>query len=708
MSNLLKDKYPELLKEWDFEKNKLNANEVNYGSAQKVWWICKQNHSFETSLNSKTRSYSNGNNSCPYCRNLKVGYGNDFKTNFPELVKEWDYEKNELNPEEVVAGSHKKVWWKCNKGHSYNAVIYKRGYEQTDCPYCRNLKVGYGNDLKTNFPELVKEWDYEKNELNPDEVVHGSNKKVWWKCNKGHSFSQRIIERTLNSKSCKFCTNQRVSKENNLKVLFPKIAKEWDYEKNELNPDEVVAGTSKKYFWICTKGHSWETSVAVRRNGSMCPYCSGHKPSEGRNLLTEYPHLKQFWDKKKNIVNIEDISPSTPSQFFWKCPKKHSWKSSVNTINKLSKNKICPYCDNRKVSDTNNFKITHPKLLNDWDYEKNDIEPDKILPGSTKVVYWKCNKSHSWETRLNQRTKHFTNCPYCTNLKASTENNLKVLFPELVKEWDYKKNELNPDEVVAGSNKKAWWTCSNNHSFQQTVWARTKLNNQCPYCAGRYPTKENNLKILFPELVKEWDYEKNELRPENFLSQSDKKVWWICSQGHNWRAVIGSRTPSLNTSRIGRGCPYCTLTPRSREEVHLLFELKQFFNIDENDHKIKLKRVEDVDIKLANEKVVIEYDGAYWHKDKAERDKTKTKALEKAGWTVIRVREKPLKVLSRKYNVSSKTGEYKETANKVLKKLNQLGYEVKGLDKYLERKTLINKKEAEKYIDNLLREKNKK
>ena len=61
-----------------------------------------------------------------------------------------------------------------------------------------------------------------------------------------------------------------------------------------------------------------------------------------------------------------------------------------------------------------------------------------------------------------------------------------------------------------------------------------------------------------------------------------------------------------------------------------------------------------------------------------------------------------------KYNLSSKTGEYKETANKVLKKLHQLGYEVKGLDKYLERKTLVNKKEAEKYIDKLLEEKNKK
>ena len=56
----------------------------------------------------------------------------------------------------------------------------------------------------------------------------------------------------------------------------------------------------------------------------------------------------------------------------------------------------------------------------------------------------------------------------------------------------------------------------------------------------------------------------------------------------------------------------------------------------------------------------------------------------------------------------SRLREYKETANKVLKKLNQLGFEVKGLDKYLERKTLVNKKEAEKFIDKLLEEKNKK
>ena len=107
-------------------------------------------------------------------------------------------------------------------------------------------------------------------------------------------------------------------------------------------------------------------------------------------------------------------------------------------------------------------------------------------------------------------------------------------------------------------------------------------------------------------------------------------------------------------------------------------------------------------------KIVIEYDGSYWHKDKVDKDKNKTNHLRKKGWTVIRVREKPLKVISRKYNISTKPKDYKETSNKVLKKIKSLGVEIQDLDKYLMRKTLVNKEEAEKYIDKLLKEKNNK
>ena len=85
-----------------------------------------------------------------------------------------------------------------------------------------------------------------------------------------------------------------------------------------------------------------------------------------------------------------------------------------------------------------------------------------------------------------------------------------------------------------------------------------------------------------------------------------------------------------------------------------------------------------------------------------------TEKLVKAGWTVIRVREKPLKLISKKYDISSNSNDIKKTVDKLLTKINDLGYEVKDLNQYLARKTLKNKKNADNYISKLIRQKNKK
>ena len=92
MSNLLKDRYPDLLKEWDFEKNKdLNLSKLLSGSNKKAFWKCNKNHSFEQVVSKRTLR----GDSCPYCSGRKVGYGNYFESNFPNLAKEWYQPKND-------------------------------------------------------------------------------------------------------------------------------------------------------------------------------------------------------------------------------------------------------------------------------------------------------------------------------------------------------------------------------------------------------------------------------------------------------------------------------------------------------------------------------------------------------------------------------------------------------------------------------------
>ena len=113
-----------------------------------------------------------------------------------KLMSEWNYKKNaEFDLNNITSGFSKKVWWKCNKGHEWEAVIHTRT-KGVGCPYCSGHKVLIGyNDIKTTNPELIEEWDFEKNgELGyeMENYSKGNATKVWWKCSNGHSYQREV------------------------------------------------------------------------------------------------------------------------------------------------------------------------------------------------------------------------------------------------------------------------------------------------------------------------------------------------------------------------------------------------------------------------------------------------------------------------------------------------------------------------------------
>jgi hypothetical protein len=87
--------------------------------------------------------------------------------------------------------------------------------------------------LSISHPKIAKEFDLIKNTpLTADNVTHGSKKKVWWKCDKGHSYDQTIVARTTRNFRCSFCTHRRVSELNSLHSLDAKASKRFDLKKN--------------------------------------------------------------------------------------------------------------------------------------------------------------------------------------------------------------------------------------------------------------------------------------------------------------------------------------------------------------------------------------------------------------------------------------------------------------------------------------------
>ena len=201
---------------------------------------------------------------------------------YPDVAAEWDYEKNiGLNPSDVTYGSNKKVWWRCEKEHEWQAGIYARVKSGSGCPYCAGKLVIKGfNNLATVNPELAREWNIEKNNgITAEEVHSGSNKSYWWKCALGHEWQAVMLSRTRRGTDCPYCANKKVLKGfNDLATIEPKIAKQWHPTLNgTLTPDLVVSGSHKYAWWQCSEGHVWKAKIESHSKFKTgCPVCAGN------------------------------------------------------------------------------------------------------------------------------------------------------------------------------------------------------------------------------------------------------------------------------------------------------------------------------------------------------------------------------------------------------------------------------------------------
>jgi len=159
---------------------------------------------------------------CPYCAGKRAIPGEtDLATVRPDILEQWDTEKNVgIDPSELLPSSHDKVWWKCELGHSWQAMVFSRAKENgAGCPYCTGRKVLPGfNDLATLKPKLAEEWYQSLNgELKPEDVTLGCNKKVWWQCSDRHVWQAAIYSRTRKKGTgCPVCAGMVKQRKNSI------------------------------------------------------------------------------------------------------------------------------------------------------------------------------------------------------------------------------------------------------------------------------------------------------------------------------------------------------------------------------------------------------------------------------------------------------------------------------------------------------------
>ena len=295
--NSLAKLYPGLLEEWDYEKNgHINPECISYGSGIKLYWKCKNGHSWKSAVYCRTKGLG-----CPYCAGKKLLSGlNDFKTVHPELLDEWDYNENEkkgITPQNITYGNSSiKVFWICknNPEHKWTATVASR-VRGTGCIFCaeeqrkvtkRKTYIEKNGSFAENHPELLNDWLYEKNdELNifPDKIPTHYSEKVWWQCHVCAYKWQATPDNRANGKGCQKCVENNhsqtmkkvlLNKNGSLFENNPDVANFWDNDNNDLTPYDITAKCHETINWKCPKcGYKWVKRVYKMTQYPCCPQC---------------------------------------------------------------------------------------------------------------------------------------------------------------------------------------------------------------------------------------------------------------------------------------------------------------------------------------------------------------------------------------------------------------------------------------------------
>lgn len=547
---------PDLAVEWDAQRNApLSPNDLTAGSNKVVWWLCsKCSYSYQKSVTGR-----NGGNGCPVCHGKKVVAGyNDLATKFPQIASEWHPTLNgNLTPTQVTSANDRKVWWHCSTcSHHWESSIYSRTKLGTGCPVCANRIIIAGqNDLATTHPNIALEWHPSMNgDLLPSSVSAGSNQVVWWICSNGHTWRAMINTRTR-GRGCPECaqksrpvnrTKTLLSQKGSLADTNPEIAAQWHPSLNaNLLPNMLTAGSSKVVWWQCNKGHSWEAVINSRVRGNGCPICAGE-------LSTSFPEQAIFYyiSKVTNAINrykihgcevdiyLPDISVGIEYNGRYYHRNRHD--KDAEKVNFLSNKGITVIrieeCDTNSV----NGNIIRYRYI-DRSYKDLNIVVVRLLEMLSLPMV---------DIDISRDTQAILEM----YLLKEKENSVAEKYPWLINEWNYERNgKLTPWQVSFGSSKKVWWKCIK-CKYEWEAVVHSRKNSGCPCCAGRVVVEGiNDLSSRNPELVKEWDFEKNDLLPTQITPNSHKHAWWKCLHGHSWCAEIKSRNQ-------GSGCPICYKT----------------------------------------------------------------------------------------------------------------------------------------------------
>jgi hypothetical protein len=566
----LADKYPELSNEFLTSKNKISPKNILFGAHAQYWWKCpKCGLEYQNSPSNRTLQ----GQGCPKCARKEVGKKTMTRTvaihgsvlDYAEKIDAIFLEKrNGIKTSEIPSTGKTSYWWQCKYcGRIYKNTPKNKCILGQEC-FCHakekwrrktiESRLIPGKTLADLFPDLLDEWDYTKNVMKPNEIMPQSKQKIWWVCENGHSFQRSPAERMAACYACPICARQ-------VHTSFPEQATFFYFKK--AFPDARNRWNDGVYEIDC-----YIPSIGAGVEFDGIRYHAANKRDLKKTVHFAEKGIKIYRIKEgtSNLISNVDVTFNYRSAYFenlsWAIRQMLSLLGAKSLAVNCEQDCVTIYKEFVKLTIDESASRTNPEILPYWDVKKNGaLKPTMFSAGSKRIVFWKCPKcGHSFKCSIqlmikDLKAKRGGPCEVCRgDILSEGFNDLTTIYPDLMKRWDTNRNGILPNKTTLRmiGDHKVWWVCEKGHHYQRRVYEEIKLNGRCPVCAGKQIVSGfNDLATLRPDLLEQWDYERNLIKPTEIAPNSHEKVCWVCKNGHHY-----TRSPDAE-SHYKRRCPYC-------------------------------------------------------------------------------------------------------------------------------------------------------
>ena len=461
----------------------------------------------------------NSTTMCPACRarsgkstTLVTGV-NDLETycnnkGLIDLLQDYILGNNLKVPSKISATSHEDVNWCCTAcGYKWNTKLSYRTHSGNGCPKCtamsgRGTTVVRGvNDLFTwaksnNRADIIECWS-ETNEYNINDISCKTDQYDVYlnckMCSREIKTKPYLITRSVQSTLCNHCkmTGTSIPQIILHKLLENRFGDNVEYRKRigkHFELDEYIP----------------YLNLGIEYNGGyhLTPYgikTDAAKKSLCRNLNINLLVIQECKDRDK-----VDIIYNNMIIIYYKYNKSiETFQAILDFISDKAGVKLSHITEQefkcaldtaikgcQRVQAINNITITNPGICKDWDYDANDgLKPEQFTRGSSQKVYWVCNdcpETHSYIMSIAKRCLDGQSCSNRPNrIVSSGVNDLATLKPDILKFWDYEKNEFEliyPNKVTLTGRQKVYWKCPVCHSECYETVVEMVKRNKCIKC----------------------------------------------------------------------------------------------------------------------------------------------------------------------------------------------------------------------------------